>query len=86
MCAELCLTVADVWAPANRVPKIELVRPGQVQHEIADGIGLGVGTPPQVVFIQGIETGANLPGKLVEQPVPDHLQKLSIEGCVHEAQ
>ncbi len=83
---ELSLTIADVWATANGVPEIELVRPGQVQHEIADGIGLRVGTPPQIVFVQGVETGANLPGKFVEQAVPDHLQKLSIEGCVHEAQ
>ena len=52
-----------------------------------DGVGLRVGSPPQVVLVYRVETGANLPGKLVEHALPDHLQKLSIEGCVvHRAQ
>ena len=84
---ELGLAVSNVRSAADRVPEIELVRPSQMQHEIADGVGLRVGTPPQVVLVYRVETGANLPGKLVEHAVPDHLQKLSIEGCVvHRAQ
>ena len=83
---ELGLAVADVGAAANRMPEIELVRPGHMQHEVADSVGPVVRTPPQVVLAQGVQTGANLPGKLVEHPVPDHLQKLGIEGCVHGAQ
>ena len=84
---ELGLAVSNVRSAADRVPEIELIRPSHVQHKVADGVGLRVGTPPQVVLAYRIETGANLPGKLVEHSVPDHLQKLSIEGCVvHRAQ
>jgi hypothetical protein len=68
------------------VPKIELVRPGQVQHQIAGRIGLLMRTPPHVILTERVETRANLPGVLVEHPMPDHLQKLGIQGCVHGAQ
>lgn len=84
--AELGIAVARVRSPADGVPEIELVRPGQMQHQIAGGVGLFMWTPPQIIVAQRIQTRANLARKLVEHPLPDHLQKLGVEGCVHGAQ
>ena len=57
-----------------------------MQDQIADRVGLLVGTPPEVLFPERVETRANLAGIFVQQPAPDDLQKLGVEGCVHGAQ
>ena len=54
-----------------------------MQHQIAGGIGPFIRTPPQIVLAQRVQTRTNLAWILVEHPLPDHLQKLGTEGCVH---
>jgi hypothetical protein len=57
-----------------------------VQHQIADGVGLFVRTPPHVFVTERVQTGSNLPSVVVEQPFPNAVQKLGPEGSIHGAE
>ena len=80
---ELGVAVAQVWPTADDVFEIMPIRPGQVEHEVADGVGLFVRSPPNVVFAESLQASADLSRVVGEQPGGHKLQHISAKGVGH---
>jgi len=81
---ELGLAIPDVRAPADDVLEIVPIRSSDVKHEVADGVRLLVGPPPEVVLSENVEAPGELFRILGEKLALDQPQYDSVKGVGHE--
>ena len=54
-----------------------------MQDQVADRVRLFVGTPPDLLVVQSVETGADLLGQMDHEPRPGDVQKGAVNRPFH---